>query len=592
MKQKRITQWTQGISAGMLAAALSLMAGGVNTQAEPVKEGENCVIPLPQGVKLEMIWVKPGTFNMGSPEDELGRYKDEIQHEVTLTKGYWLGKYEVTQGQYEVIMGKNPSGHKEDDLPVEKVSRFDARVFCAKLTALEKTAGRLPEGYSYTLPTEAQWEYACRAGTTTALNSGKDLTYRDRCSNLDEVGWYGKNSDKTTHPVGQKQPNAWGFYDMHGNVWEWCLDCCDDNGKADTYTAGIKDPLGTQGSSRVFRGGSKSVTARECRSAGRNYYGPGSRYDDLGFRVALAFGAEPVLETNIREGENCQISLPQGAELDMVWIKPGTFTMGSPEDELGRDNNETQHQVTLTRGYWLGKYEVTQRQWKAVMEGNPSKFMGDDLPVEQVSWDDAMTFCKKLTERERDAERLPLGYKYTLPTEAQWEYACRAGTTSSLNSGKNVTSAESGEKGVCDNLDEVGWYWMNGGMKNWNGGNNPSTCTHPGGMKKPNAWGLYDMHGNVCEWCLDWAATYPSSSVTDPKAWIRTWMVSSTKGKATYPSGSVIDPKGPSTGKIRVFRGGSWVYYPRNCRSAKRNGSSPADRGSGLGFRLALVPVQ
>ena len=564
MKQKRITQWKQGISAGILATALSLMTGAVNTQAEPVKEGENCVIPLPQGVKLEMIWVKPGTFNMGSPEDELGRYKDEIRHEVTLTKGYWLGKYEVTQGQYEVIMGKNPSGHKEDDLPVEKVNWFDAKEFCAKLTEIEKAAGRLPEGYSYTLPTEAQWEYACRAGTTTALNSGKDLTYRDRCSNLNEVGWYDKNSDKKTHPVGQKQPNTWGFYDMHGNVWEWCLDRCDDNGKADTYTDGIKDPLSTQGSSRVFRGGSKSVTARECRSAGRNYYGPGSRYDDLGFRVALAFGAEPVLETNIREGENCQISLPLGAEIDMIWIEPGSFMMGSPSGELGRDDDETQHRVTLTKGYWLGKYEVTQAQWKSVMESNPSKFIGDNLPVEQVSWEDAMTFCKKLTERERDAERLPSGYEYTLPTEAQWEYACRAGTTSSLNSGKNVTTAE--EEGICDNLDEVGWYWMNGGKKNWNEGKDPAICTHSGGQKKPNNWGLYDMHGNVWEWCLDWYEAYPTSSVTDPK--------------------------GADTGKYRVSRGGGWGCYPRDCRSAYRNWYAPDNRSYALGFRLALVPVQ
>jgi formylglycine-generating enzyme required for sulfatase activity len=552
------------ISWGVLAAVLSLLAGTAITQAEPVKEGENCVVPLPQGVKLEMIWVKPGTFTMGSSEDELGRFKDEFQHEVTLTHGYWLGKYEVTQGQYEVVMGVNPSASKEDDLPVEKVSWFDAKEFCAKLTALEKAAGRLPEGYSYTLPTEAQWEYACRAGTTTALNSGKDLTYRDRCSNLNEVGWYDKNSDKKTHPVGQKQPNAWGLYDMHGNVWEWCLDRCDDNGKADTYTAGIKDPLSTQGSSRVFRGGSKIVVARECRSAGRNYYGPGSRYDDLGFRVALAFSAEPVQETKIREGENCQISLPQGAEIDMIWIEPGSFMMGSPSGELGRDDDETQHRVTLTKGYWLGKYEVTQAQWKAVMESNPSKFIGDDLPVEQVSWDDAMKFCKKLTERERDAERLPSGYEYTLPTEAQWEYACRAGTTSSLNSGKNVTTAE--KKGICDNLDEVGWYWMNGGKKNWNEGKDPAICTHPGGEKKPNNWGLYDMHGNVCEWCLDWKGDYPTSSVTDPK--------------------------GADTGKYRVFRGGSWGSNPRYCRSAFRNGNTPDYRNIDLGFRLALVPVQ
>ena len=268
------------------------------------------------------------------------------------------------------------------------------------------------------------------------------------------------------------------------------------------------------------------------------------------------------LETMLKE--NFSITLANGITMDMIWIEPGTFTMGSPSSELGRFNNETQHEVTLTKGYWLGKYEVTQEQYKTIMGNNPSKFVGNNLPVEQVNWEEAMEFCRKLTDRLGDT--LPKGYKCSLPTEAQWEYACRAGTTSSLNSGKNVTTAEGGEKGVCDNLDEVGWYWMNGGMKNWNGGNNPSTCTHPGGMKKPNNWGLYDMHGNVWEWCLDWYGDYPTSSVTDPK--------------------------GADTGKTRVSRGGGWGSVPRFCRSAGRDWSTPDRRLNDLGFRLALVPVQ
>ncbi len=187
--------------------------------------GENCTITLPQGVYLDMIWVKPGTFMMGSPENELGRWNNEVQHEVTLTKGYWLGKYEVTQAQYVSIMGgENPSrcwgtDQKGPDLPVCNLLRHEVIAFCSTLTAIEKAAGRLPEGYEYNLPTEAQWEYACRAGTTGPYNiDGVDAL------ELDMLAWYEWNSGKKLHPVGQKLPNAWGFYDMHGNASEWCKD--------------------------------------------------------------------------------------------------------------------------------------------------------------------------------------------------------------------------------------------------------------------------------------------------------------------------------------------------------------------------------
>ena len=245
---------------------------------------KNITIPLPNNVDLNLIWIEPGTFTMGSPEDELGRYDDEVQHEVTLTKGYWLGQYVITQAQYNAIMPLNPSEFKGADLPVECVTWYDAMEFCKKLTAQEQAAGRLPGGYEYALPTEAQWEYACRAGTTTAMNSGKNLSAKYQCPEMDEVGWYKYNSDETTHPVVQKQPNAWGLYDMHGNVWEWCLDWYGD------YPASsVTDPQGAStGSSRVLRGGSWTNDADRCRSASRIGSNPSSNYIDGGFRVALS----------------------------------------------------------------------------------------------------------------------------------------------------------------------------------------------------------------------------------------------------------------------------------------------------------------
>ena len=237
-------------------------------------------------------------------------------------------------------------------------------------------------------------------------------------------------------------------------------------------------------------------------------------------------------------------------KLEMVKIKAGSFTMGSPEGELGRFSNEKQHRVTLTKDYWLGKYEVTQEQWKAVMGNNPSYFQkGGNYPVEQVTWEDAKRFCDKLNERY--AGKLPRGYRFDLPTEAQWEYACRAGTTTALNSGKNLSDEEYN----CENLNEVAWYDYK----------NKENSTHAVGGKRPNDWGLYDMHGNVEEWCRDRYGSY---------------------------GGDTTDPTGPESGSLRVYRGGNWSYGARICRSAARFYFDPGDRLSYLGFRLALVRAQ
>ena len=264
---------------------------------QPPTSGDDFNTPLSEGVDLGMNWIEPGTFLMGSPEDELGRFDDETQHQVTLTKGYWLGKYEVTQAQYEAVTGENPSKFIGADRPVEKVSWNDAMEFCKKLTEIEKAAGRLPEGYEYTLPTEAQWEYACRAGTTTALNSGKNLSDKYQCSEMDEVGWYGYNSGRydsdgnltdngKTFTVGQKKPNTWGLYDMHGNVWEWCFD---RYGYGDYPLTAEKDPIGALiGSNRIARGGAWSLKAWQCRSAHRGVPDSDMRASSFGFRVALA----------------------------------------------------------------------------------------------------------------------------------------------------------------------------------------------------------------------------------------------------------------------------------------------------------------
>jgi formylglycine-generating enzyme required for sulfatase activity len=517
--------------------------------------------------KLDMIWIEPGTFTMGSPENEVGRAWYETPHKVTLTSGYWMSKYEVTQGLYQAVMGKNPSDQPDPwgdyhnigfNYPVYNVSWNDAKEFCEKLTKILWENGTLPEEYEYTLPTEAQWEYACRAGTTTALNSGKNLSDSTKCPEVDEVAWYGYNTGEfdahgswtgngNVSIVGKKKPNALGLYDMHGNLWEWCSDWY-----GAYSSSSVTDPTGPdKGTYRVTRGGSWNYDAWRCRSAARMEWTQNDCSSTIGFRVVVVPAPS----------KDFKVILPQSAAIPMIWIKRGTFTMGSPRDELGRprvkegsEDKEALHEVTLSKGFWIGKYEITQGQYQALMGKNPSHIKGSNLPVSYVSWNDAIAFCEKLTSTEKSAGRLPEGYKYTLPTEAQWEYACRAGTTTALNNGKNLTSTA-----ACPNLDEVGWYYF------YADGTLNDTL-HPVGQKKPNAWGLYDMHGNVNEWCLDWYGVYSSTPVKDPT--------------------------GPATGTERVHRGGCYYDSANDCRSATRWSWTPDEKYWGSGFRLALTPVQ
>ena len=540
--------------------------------------------------EIEFVRIPAGSFVMGSPEYERGRRSDEGQHRVQITQAFWMGKFEVTQAEWAALMGSDVDCAL---CAVERDSWEEVQEFIRRLN--ERESGK---GYRYRLPTEAEWEYAARAGATGARHG--ELI--DSCS-----------SNPSVQPVGQKQANAWGLHDMVGNAWEWTADWY-----GDYPTSWVNDPQGpSTGSFRVFRGG-----AHRCRFAFRgsraynSSVGVGFRLvrtpaggssglaggddhgDTQGTATEVAVGASArgrvervgdadwfrfqttaartlVAAYTVSEGETAgelhiagggtvthdgsnnggnfsivadvpagthylrvtgfgtadyTLTLEDTLEDTFVWIPAGTFVMGSPKDEDGhRELFEGQHQVQLSQAFWMGKFEVTQREWEAVMGENPSHFDCARCPVETVSWVDVQEFIRRLNERESGS-----GYVYRLPTEAEWEYAARAGTT----------GARYGE------LDEIAWYRDNSGG-----------TTHPVGQKRANAWGLHDMLGNVSEWVGNQLYEYPSGPVTDP-------------------------PQGPTVDGRHMMRGGAFDLIARFIRSAYRDYQSPHWDSRSWGFRL------
>ncbi len=570
------------------------------------------------GMKLAPILA--GEFDMGSSDDDKdASLNEKPQHRVRISP-FYMGVTEVTQAQYEAVMGTNPSGcastgyHREacagrstSEHPVETVSWWDAIRFCNALSAKEgltpyyETNGEKMEipdrkGPGYRLPTEAEWEYACRARTTTRYFFGNDP------SSLGKYAWFGEDERGPTHPVGGKVANDFGLCDMYGNVGEWCSDWFD----AGHYLNSTRvDPLGPPASEwRVRRGGSHAHPAKECRSAWRSR----EDYNSCqGFRVVRGQptqiknqaetsrrGSSPPQESktslqasieaksvasaaerpkpNSREPEANLAQTPRGdwasptSGMGFVRIKGGEFDMGSPDGDKEAFNTEKPpHQVRISP-FYLGLTEVTQAQYQTVTGKNPSHFSamgaGRDkvvgqastrYPVENISWLDAVRFCNALSKRDGfapyyrvDGEKVEIpdrkGSGYRLPTEAEWEYACRGGKTTRFSFGNDAPA-----------VVEYGWL-----------GGNSGGSPHPVAQKRPNDLGLYDMHGNVWEWCSDgWDEDYYKKAPED-------------------------DPTGASGAPNRVFRGGSWDSEPRECRSANRYRFAPENKSYFLGFRVAL----
>lgn len=263
------------------------------------------------------------------------------------------------------------------------------------------------------------------------------------------------------------------------------------------------------------------------------------------FFISACSFASVSTDVKVVEKDRTDKKISNSIGMEFVYIPPGSFLMGTSLDEPGRKSDEKQHLVILTNGFYMQTTEVTQGQWKAIM-GIPPRYIRtctDNCPVERLSWDDAQEFIDKLNKFEGTS-------KYRLPTEAEWEYAARAGSKTAFANG-DISILDCGYDST---LNKIGWYC----------GNSDSYPHHPVAQKNPNAWGLYDMHGSVWEWCIDWRGSYPLDSVTNPA--------------------------GPSSGTERVLRGGGLADKARSCRSANRFSLRSDIRFDYIGFRLASSP--
>ena len=420
---------------GLMGALLVIQGCSTPPPPDPVA---GIVVVLGKDVNLDLVLIPAGRFMMGFTEKELGELKewrtnnikeqkeearnfidilieiilgkkqeplgktgpDEVdefireygkQHEVTITKPFYMGKFEVTQEQWESVMGNNPSETKGVKLPVTDVSWEDCQDFIKKLNT--KTDG------GYRLPTEAEWEYACRAGTTTKYSFGDKITRKD--ANY-------RNLTVETNPVavGSYKPNAFGLYDMHGNASEWCEDW-----HGNYPSESVTDPKGSEsGECRVVRGGCWWRPGSFVRSSFRDRLQPSSQFLGFGFRLArmadFKVGVSPTspkpdpvnlllapfTETQAKEIQKViaksfqkeveeKADLGKGINLDLVLIPAGKFMMGSPESEKGQSNYVSQYEAMISKPFYMGKYEVTQDQWDAVMNSNPSNKKGVNLPV-------------------------------------------------------------------------------------------------------------------------------------------------------------------------------------------------------------------
>jgi formylglycine-generating enzyme required for sulfatase activity/WD40 repeat protein len=536
-------------------------------------------VEFENSIGMKMRLIPPGKFEMGTPAERESFPHEKPLHPVTLTEPFYAATCEVTVKQFrEFVTAKeyvteaehadtggsgrhfppkgefkhdsktnwlNPGFKQTDDHPVVHVSWNDAVAFCEWLSA--------KEGRRYELPTEAQWEFACRAGTTTRFFWGDDAGMAHRFANFRENSLYKLHPEWVepittsddlypfTAPVGQFEPNAFGLRDMSGNVWEWCSDRFDK----DYYSKSPpQNPTGsTTGKTRLLRGGSWVTSPVYGRSAFRDGgIPPYSRYDHIGFRVVVVGDLKTPTVT-----QALPPTFKHNLGMEFVLVPKGKSWLGGGKDKLG------DKEVVIPADFYLGKYEVTQEEWEQVMGQNPSHFSrrgvgkgvvkdtkDADLkrfPVENVSWNDCQDFIKKLNEREKEA-----GWVYRLPTEVEWEYACRGGAMTDQR-GSDFDYYFQKPKNTILPVDAS--FRFDGSPK--------QPCKV--GTYPANPLGLHDMHGGVWEWCEN--------------------LLNNNRNDG-----------------VRAYRGGSWDSDAEECRSGHRNGATAQDHNDNYGLRVARVRVE
>ena len=641
----------------LLCGAMTFAAGQSVTDKPPRELTLDCG----NGQALKLISIPAGEFMMGSPatlpgmaimdsaytnNNPMAAPNDEQpQHKVRITRPFYLGLFTVTQAQYEAVMGTNPSRYKSATRPVEMVSWKDAVDFCAKLSA--------KSGRQVRLPTEAEWEYACRAGTTGPWYTDETLSMKR--ANIREL-WKEAESEEalSTSPVGSYPPNPWGLYDMLGNVGQWVQDCYDEG----YYKVSpVDDPTGPVGGAlHAARGGAFNGTCGECRSALRKYsLEPWMERDwTTGFRVVCVCTPEESktapqakeLEALVKarpaatgpahaedlavdetlahkldgtyyhreawkpakaperftsEKRKVTCATPNGPldkeityyknalGMEFVLVPAGEFLMGTdgeymtgcaaytswhttPDKYPVFSDEKPRHTVRITRPFFMGSLDVTFAQYYALMGPRKTSWrsmFGRQLldgfnfknpPVTEVTWYDAVEFCKRLSAKT--------GRLVRLPTEAEWEYACRAGTTSLYYTGERLSYKQANI--WADWMDADGTIEV------------PHEKVHyqqvSVGSYQPNPWGLYDMHGLVWQWCQDWYDQnyFKVSPVDDPTG-------------PTNPVKIVVNQELGVVLMKKVLRGGSWDSYPAECRSAIRMEAVPLQGwAQNWGFRIVI----